>query len=254
MYNVIVIAGTADARQIVEELIKFGINVVATVATKLGNDFLKKYEGIRINEGRLTVEEMEDLIKSVSAKCLIDASHPYAREVSLNSINACKNTKIPYLRYEREETQYTGSNIIRVKDYCEAVERLSAFRGNILVTTGSNNLEAFVSISGYEERLFVRVLPDSAAIVKCEKLGLTAKNIIAIKGPFTEEMNMEMLKYCDAQVMVTKDSGQAGGSAEKLRAAEKLDIPVIIIDRPMIDYENKVSSTEGVVEFVCKLQ
>ena len=250
MLRVLVIAGTIDARQIVEQLLKYGVSVTATVTTHLGGSLLKQYEGVDIREGGLTLKEMMDLIHDINAGCVIDASHPFARDASLNSIEASKNMSIPYLRYERPQTQGLNEEVIRVKDFNEAVDKLKEFTGNIFLTIGSNKLLLFTGISDFEKRVFARVLPDSQVIAKCEELGLNANNILAIKGPFSVEMNVEMIKHCNASVVVTKDSGSAGGNEEKLHAAKKLGTPVIMIERPRIEYGCVVSNVDKVMEFV----
>lgn len=251
MADVIVIAGTADARQIVAELLKLDLKVAATVTTRFGSELLYDSPNLEIFEGKLSSEGMAAMICETKAKCLVDASHPYAKEASLNAIEACKITGLPYIRYERAQTQIDEVNVIRVKSFEDAAERAAQIEGNIFLATGSNSLEVFVKkIDNYKERLFVRVLPDSKIISKCEGMGLSANNIIAIKGPFSRELNIEMLRHCSARVLVTKDSGDVGGTAEKLHSAHALGIPVIVVHRPEIDYTKKVSSIEEVLNFV----
>ena len=251
MADVIVVAGTLDARHIIEELAKLNIKVCATVATSFGNELLEQYEGVEIHQGKLTSEGMADLIRRTEALCMVDASHPFAREASLNAMAACEQTRIKYLRFERNETLIEGINIISVKNFEEAALQADKFQGNIFLTTGSNSLEVFVKrVHDYKNRLFVRVLPESSVLLKCEGLGLTAKNIIAAKGPFSEEMNVQILKHCKASVMVTKDSGEAGGTPEKVGAAIKLGVPVILVERPEIRYTEKVNDVKEVIEFI----
>ena len=79
---------------------------------------------------------------------------------------------------------------------------------------------------------------------------MSASNIIAIKGPFSEEMNVEMIKYCNAGILVTKDSGNAGGVEDKLKAAKIMGIDVILIKKPDIMYNVAVSSIDAVTGFV----
>lgn len=252
MKTVVVIAGTIDARQIIGELKKLNISVAATVATTFGSELLSEYAGVTVFEGKLNLEEMINLIRKLDARYLVDASHPYAGNVSVNAIAACRAVGIPYLRFERDECRFEYSNVTRVKDFIEAAQVVASYKGNIFLTVGSNNLEIFIkSIPDFRDRLYVRVLPDSKVLIKCEQVGLSAKNIIAMKGPFTEAMNIEMFKACNAAVIVTKDSGEAGGADEKVIAAEKFCIPVIIVERPHLQYGRKVGTIEEVVEF-CK--
>jgi precorrin-6A/cobalt-precorrin-6A reductase len=251
--DVLVVAGTADARQIISELAKLNIQVVATVTSSFGSELLVGCPGVDVREGKLGAEEMTSLIKATGVNCLVDASHPYAREASINAIDACRKSGVPYLRFERRETDARYEGIIRVKSFEEAAEKLENFDGNILLTVGSNNIKLFAQkVSDYRRRLFARVLPQSSVLAKCEEAGLTAHNIIAVKGPFSVEMNVEMLKHCGAVVMVTKDSGNIGGTGEKFEAARRLGIPVILIERPGVDYVEIASTVETVVEFVKK--
>jgi len=254
MKSVIVIAGTADSRQVITELTRCGFRVIATVATGFGKELLSEYQGVEIREGRLGSEDMKLLIKETEAVCLVDASHPFAREVSLNALGACRELDLPYLRYEREEVDSDDSNIVHAVDFEEAAQIASRLDGNILLTTGSNTLGIFVnSIPDYKKRLFARVLPESGVIRKCEDLGLSANNIIAMKGPFTESMNIETIRYTNASVLVTKDSGTAGGTREKLDAAKKMGISVIMIEKPRVQYSNIVKEINQVTAFVTRI-
>ena len=110
-------------------------------------------------------------------------------------------------------------------------------------------MKLFAGIPDFKGRIFARVLPDSKVIEKCERLGLDAGSIIAVKGPFSEAMNIEMLKHCNVSVMVTKDSGNAGGNDEKINAALKMSIPVIMVERPDIYYGRTASALEEVRAF-----
>ena len=250
MLKVLVVAGTADARHIIDELSKLEVNVTATVATRLGKDLLGGCKDVNVREGRLTLEGMIGLIEEIKAGCLVDASHPFAREVSENAVEACKRTCIPYLRYERPKTVVSGKGVIRVGGFEEAVNRLRDYEGNVFLAIGSSKLELFAGIPDFKGRIFARVLPDSKVLEKCERLGLDAGSIIAVKGPFSEAMNIEMLKHCNASVMVTKDSGDTGGNAEKINAAFKMGIPVIMVERPDIDYGRTANTLGEVKAFV----
>lgn len=254
MADVLVIAGTSDARRIISKLAELGVSMAATVTTSFGRELLSEYENLEIQEGKLDSHGMVLLIKQFYVKCLVDASHPFAREASLNAIKACEQAGIVYIRYERTGSAFEGQRVIRAGSYEEAAEKVSKLEGNILAAIGSNNLQILVSkIPDYKNRLFARVLPDSRIIAKCEELGLSAGNIIAVKGPFSEEMNIEMIKHCNAKAIITKDSGNEGGVLEKLGAAEKMGITAVVIDRPDVDYPVKISSVDEVARMVSEL-
>ena len=101
--------------------------------------------------------------------------------------------------------------------------------------TGSKNLPKIVELIP-DRNLIVRVLPTSDVILSCESLGLNADNIIAMKGPFSQSINEEFYKHYNVDIVVTKESGIAGGFLEKVNACETLQIPVVIITREKINY------------------
>lgn len=166
MFKVLVIAGTVDARKIIEALIRSGVDITATVTTRLGGSLLKHYEGVDVREGKLTLQGMIQLIDQIKAGCVVDASHPFARDASANAIEASKRMSIPYLRYERPKTAVNDEGVIRVKDFEEAVEKLKDFTGNIFLAIGSSKLDLFIRIPEFKKRIFARVLPDSKVLDK----------------------------------------------------------------------------------------
>lgn len=244
-------AGTGDARNVIMELSRRGFSVTATVATALGQEYLQGIENIEVKEGRRNVEGFLQLLREVGPLCLVDASHPYAAEVSKTAMEACEAEGILYLRYERSSSALE-KDILLAENYEEAVEKLQAFEGNILLTIGSNNLGYFTALRDYRKRVFARVLPETRSIAKCESLGFTAANIIAVKGPFSEEMNTAMIRHCNASVVVTKDSGKEGGVEEKALSAARLGIPLLVIARPEVQYANKFGSVKELLEYIEK--
>ncbi len=251
MPGIMVIAGTVDARAIIGELVKEYSGVVATVTTDYGRELLKGYAGLEVYRGKLDGPGMESFIGERDIRCLVDASHPFAREASENALAACSARAIPYLRYERRSVEGEWGTVLKVKSFEEAAEAAGRLEGNILLTVGSNQIKLFTeAVKDYKERLFARILPDSKMMARCEAAGLTARNLIAMKGPFSVEMNVELLKYCGASILVTKESGREGGMPEKLEAAERLGVRVILVERPEVAYTNKVESIEEVLAFV----
>lgn len=250
-HYLMVIGGTTESHQIIDELLNRNINVILTVATSYGESLIEERPGLKVVAGRMDSEQMLHFIKSSSIECVVDASHPFAQNVSNNAIQACREASIPYVRFERKSHEADLSDVYLAQSYEEAAAIASRLEGNILLTTGSNNLECFITtVKDYKQRLFVRVLPTSNVIQKCEKLGLTADNIIAMKGPFSKELNREMLKQCKASVMVTKESGDAGGVKEKLLSAGELGAAVILIKRPVVEYINVFNNIEKMIDFI----
>jgi len=250
MSKVLVIAGTTDAKAVIEKLLEMNYEIAVSVTTRMGCGMLDEFKHLDIYQGKMNKEQITNLLKKIKPRCLIDASNPFSGEITRNAMNACKIQEIPYMRFEREKLSYDDPNIVKVKNYWEACEELLTCEGNILLTLGSNKIEIFTKIPDYEKRVFLRVLPDWKVLCKCENLGFNPKNIIAIKGPYNESLNVELFKYCKASVLVTKESGNMGGVVDKINAANKLGMKIILVDRLEENCANKSSSIEDIIKFV----
>lgn len=100
------------------------------------------------------------------------------------------------------------------------------------------------------KNLISRVLPTSEVILNCEKLGLNADNIIAMKGPFSKSINEEFYKHYNIDIVITKESGIAGGFLEKVDACKSLNIPVVIVTRQKIDYPFVVNNINEIEKYI----
>ena len=87
-------------------------------------------------------------------------------------------------------------------------------------------------------RLIARMLPRIDNMEKCAELGIEQKNIVAIQGPFSKELNKALYKQYGVTLMITKESGKVGSVDEKLEAALECDIETIMIARPNVNYQN----------------
>lgn len=233
MYKVIVFAGTTEGYEISRFLGENQIPVLACVATEYGSRSLKESSSLHVQAGRLDENEMKELFSREKPELVLDATHPYAAEVTRNIRKACEEAEVPYTRILR-----TGSgqqNAVYVKDTQAAAEYLKGTTGNVLLTTGSKELAAFTSVPNYKERLFARVLSLPSVIESCQALGFEGRNLIAMQGPFSMEMNRAMLTQYECRYLVTKDSGKAGGFLEKIQAAEACGATVVIIGRPLAE-------------------
>jgi precorrin-6A/cobalt-precorrin-6A reductase len=251
--DVLVIAGTSDANAIIQELASHGIHVMATVATAFGHSLVPTLENVVATKGRLDRNGLHRLMAKSGVKCVLDASHPYAREVSANAIGACADAGIAYLRYERPSTVAENEDVIHVRDIADAAAKLREMKGTVFISTGSTGLEVFARVlSDFSQRAVVRVLPDDTVIARCKSLGLPASSIIASRGPFSEESNMAIFRATGATILVLKDSGSEGGTPQKLSAARRLGLAVILVDRPVVEYPWVTGSIQEAVSHVVR--
>lgn len=229
--KILLLGGTTEGRRILGS----GLPLIYSVTTDYGAEAAAGVGNADVLLGRMDASAMEAFIKEHDVAGVIDATHPYATEVTKNARLACKRTGSPYVRVVREPVGINEDEVCVVSSFEEAVECLNGPRygeANVLLTVGSKELSRFTKVLGYKERLFARVLPASGVIEACERLGLDAGHIVAMQGPFSAAMNKAMLEMTRARVLVTKDSGVSGGLEQKLEAARACDVGVILIRRP----------------------
>ncbi len=226
--RVLVFAGTTEGKEISIYLADNGIWVTACVATEYGNMVMPHNDRIEVKTGRLEVDQMAEIMQDCAF--VIDATHPYACVVTNNIKVACAEMNKEYIRLLRPSIK--AEKVITVQNTNEAASYLNTVEGNVLLTTGSKELEAFTSVKDFEKRLFARVLPTLSVVEKCTDLGFKGSNLICMQGPFSHELNAAMLKQVSARYIVTKDTGDAGGFDEKISAANEGGVTVILISRP----------------------
>ncbi len=223
----VVFSGTTEGRIFSKKLAALGAEVVVSVATPLGAEEQGEMSGIAIHCGRLESAEMVELLEG--ADLCVDATHPYAVDATKNIRTACERAGVEYHRLLRPASPLPeGSRVFATT--AQAAEFLAQTNGNVLLATGAKELATFGDID--PTRLFPRVLPTVEGITACEKVNVPHKNIIAMQGPFSYELNVALIRQFDIRFLVTKDGGAAGGFAEKAQAAQDCGVQLIVIRRP----------------------
>ena len=227
MSELLLFGGTTEGRLLAEYCTARGIPVTVSVATQEGAALLP--EGVRVLCGRLEMPKMRAILESGQFSRVIDATHPYAAEVTANLRTVCGSLDVPYTRLVREHGNIAGDT---VPDMNSLIEYLNAWKGAALSTLGSKSLPALTQVHDFRERLWVRVLLSDEITGYCEDLGYDAAHVIAEKPPFSVEQNLAHLRRSGASLLVTKESGSAGGYPEKCEAARILGIPIVTLCRP----------------------
>lgn len=235
-----IIGGTSDAMKIVA-LVKHNLKakIVVSTTTKYGAT-LANQQNVEVTQQQLSQPEMEELIKQRKIEMVVDASHPFARIVSENAIAAARQCNIRYIRFERKAVELQNGSYYN--SYQEIVDELKPTKGNIFLTIGSKNLDAFSEID--RKRLFPRVLPVIESIQICDEQLIPPHQIIASKGLVSTATNKALMIEYQIEHMVSKDSGEAGGLLEKLDAAKELGVKVYLLRRPQIDYPEVYNEME----------
>ena len=249
--RVVIFGGTTEGRRLSEMLSQRGVSHHLCVATDYGADLMDDTDPyMTLHTGRMDSTEMKRFLEECgmgNGDVVVDATHPYATEVSKNIASALPHScaLVVVLR-----DGVAGTKVSDNENYVNYYNSMSAFAdvadslsGNILITTGSKELSDYCDIVLHEtlQRSYIRVLPSSESIGICEDHGIDRKNIIAMHGPFSYEMNKALMSEYGISHILTKDGGTSGGFEEKLRAASDLGVCVHVIVRPV-----SAGQTEGV--------
>lgn len=240
MCKLLIFGGTTEGRALAEFCAENQIKAYISVVSEYGAGLLPSSEFLNILQGKMDSGMMEQFIAQKDITMVIDATHPYAEEVSANINSVCGKLGISLHRIKRKEDMPCKDGI-----YFNTVEEVAVYlntvSGKVLITTGSKEAAVFLSVDNYRERCTLRVLDSEKVIADCIAMGYGKERIISEKGPFTVEINVEHISLAGADYIVTKDSGQAGGFPEKIKAAEICKVIPLIIKRPS---ENGISTEE----------
>ena len=246
MKKIIIFSGTTEGRKLSELMAAAGIAHTVSVATDYGKLVMKEHPKVKIQEGRLSKEAMSEFLRKESFDLVIDATHPYAVEVT-RTIKSCvagmkaDGHEVTYLRLKRSihASEEAGLRFFDSNEAC--AEALEEIKGNILLTTGSKELSVYTASEEVKKRLYVRVLPGLESLEICRREGILPQQILALQGPFSEEFNDALIHQYEIKCMVTKQGGITGGFLEKKEAALKNHIPLFVIRREAAEEEDGLS-------------
>lgn len=171
------------------------------------------------------IEGLAGWLRSKAIDVLVDATHPYAVQMSRHAAAAAALAGIPRLRIDRPAwTAQPGDRWTPVRDAGDAAGRLGAEPRRVLLTLGSKGLAPFRGVPVHHYVIRCIDAPDPSRLPPDHRLLLA-------RGPFTLQSETALLDDRRIDLLVSKNSG-GGATAPKLEAARNLGIPVLMIDRP----------------------
>ncbi|MCX7654823.1 MAG: precorrin-6A reductase [Fervidobacterium sp.] len=251
--KLLILSGTSDGNNLACELSKYNHTVIVTSTTDLGKFFASKF----FKESKCKVKVLKkvfknendiiEFVKNQKIEMIIDCTHPFAENIK--SILTQLQDQILIVRYERPKIEIGYLKAIEVSSFEQAAKACQKFK-NIFLSIGSSRINFFENLIKSGKNIYARVLPTKDSIDKCLKAGIKMENLVLDVGPYTLEKNLEHFRKSQAEVVVSKDSGQSGGLFEKIKACEILEIPIIIIKPRENSLCNKFYSLNQIVEFV----
>lgn len=244
--NIWIRGGTSDANNISKEIKRNFKDsfLILTTTTDFGGKIAENYADLVISK-KMTYDNLKKTLVNKKIDVFIDATHPFATHASETGIKISKELEIPYIRYERPVEEFNTASY--VENFEKAAKlALKISKKNIFYMSGIKNLKTVSEIIPIE-KLIVRILPTS--VPEALKL-LPSKNIVAMHGVFSENLNKNLIIDYDCDVIITKDSGKSGGLYEKVSGATLAGAKTIIIKRPEIDYPLKFEKIDELVNYL----
>ncbi len=185
---------------------------------------------------------LADYVRRERITHVIDATHPFAAEMSRNAVEACTETATPLIALERAPwTKAPGDNWIEVVDVNAAVAALPEVPANVFLAIGRQHIAPFATKPQYNYTLRFVDPPEAPLPFEAD--------MIVSRGPFTLDGELELLRTRGISWIVARNSGGDGARA-KIDAARRLGLPVIMISRPELPARLRVESVVEVMQWL----
>jgi len=233
MPRVLLLGGTTEAARMARALADAGVEAVYSYAGRTEAPVAQPLP-VRIG-GFGGVEGLADWLRDERISHMIDATHPFAAQMSRNAVEACAIAEVKLIALEREPWQAAeGDHWTHVPDLEAAVAALGDAPRRVFLAIGRQNLAVFAVAPQHHYLLRLVDAPS-------EPLPLPRAEAVIARGPFDLEGDRSLLQTHRIEVIVAKNAGGAGAEA-KLIAARELGLPVVLIDRPVVP-ERRVART-----------
>ncbi len=240
------IGGTQESKQLAAAIALAQLPCIITVTTEAAKLLYPNLPTMKVKVGRLVKDGLSEFLKTEKIAAILDASHPYAANISQMAIAAAAQYQIPYLRYERP--QLAEDNFTTLDSFSTLLAGDYLLGQRVFLAIGYKFLPLFLP---WQKRatLFARILPAIDSLSAALTAGFPPERLIALRPPIAAELEKALWQQWQISVVVTKASGTAGGEDIKRQVAAELGISLIAIARPSITYPHQTSDFSTALEF-----
>jgi precorrin-6A/cobalt-precorrin-6A reductase len=237
----LILGGTGDANQLAERFVREKIDAIYSYAGRtqipLGHSLPTRTGGFGGAAG------LADFIRQAGITHVIDATHPFAAEMSRNAVDACAAAGVPLLALERAPwVRMPGDNWIEVADIDAAVAALPEQGRRVFLAIGRQHIALFAA---RPQHIYTARFVDPPG----DALPFRDIQVIVSRGPFTLESDRELMRSRSFDLLVARNSGGSGARA-KIDAARELGLPVIMIERPALPERPRTDSVDEVLAWL----
>jgi precorrin-6A/cobalt-precorrin-6A reductase len=238
MMRILLLGGTSEASAMASALARAGLDAVFSYAGRTAAPVAQPLP-TRVG-GFGGVQGLADYLRAQGITHVIDATHPFAAQMSAHAVAACARTGVALVALEREPWQVApGDQWHHVADMAGAVAALPVRPARVFLAIGRQNLDAFAELGHHYLLRLVDPLPHS----------LPRATVVIDRGPFSVEGDRALMQAHAITHVVAKNAGGNGASA-KLAAARLLGLPVILIERPFVPARAICRSVQAVMEWL----
>lgn len=231
--TLLVLAGTREGREVAAGLAARSIPVLASLA---GRTRRPLEPGVPLRTGGFGgAQGFRDTVAAQGITAVIDATHPFAEEITKRTARLCREDGLPHLIIRRSGWQpLPGDDWTRIAREADLAAHVP--RGaTVFLATGPQRLEAFTGLEG--RRVLCRRIDPAPGPFPYEN-----GDWVVSRPPFSAEDETALFALLDVDVLATKDSGGEDGRA-KLEAARALGLRVVLLDRPRLPEGARVVET-----------
>jgi len=232
--TVLILGGTGDARRLADNLVEQHGESLRVITSLAGRTTSPRQPSGEIREGGFGgTEGLAKYLNDSPVDMLVDATHPYAAQISEHATNAASMAGVPHLLFMRPEwSEQASDDWMHVTSMTAAADALSVSAQIALITTGIQNLDAFTDVQG--PKLLVRLLEQPKSPLPFEN-----SEIIIGRPPYTLDGELALFKLMGIDTLVTKNAG-GDATVAKVDATRQLGVRVIMIDRPPLPQDARI--------------
>ena len=225
MTRILLLGGTTEAGLMAQALADAGIDAVYSYAGRTADPapqpLPQRVGGFGGIAGLTAYLQTEDITH------LIDATHPFAEQMSRHAIEACAITGVALAALERPAWQAeAGDDWTVVPDEAAAARALPDVPARVFLAIGRQTIAAFACAAQHHYLLRLVDPPTTA-------LPLPRTEVVIARGPFLLQDDLALMRQHRIDIVVAKNSGGEGARA-KVDAARQLGLPVVMINRPAL--------------------